>query len=96
MDLVVLVQTFGPIVGLMIFMIWKQMQLAAAKPQIDAIAERIETVEDLLRGFEPRLDLIASRLHWLQTINRKITTLMEAHSAEQTAKQDDKGSDLPT
>lgn len=43
-DLVTLVNTFGPITGLILFMIWKQLQIGNTKPLLISIESKIDEI----------------------------------------------------
>jgi hypothetical protein len=95
-ELVVLVQTFGPVLGLVIFMLWSQLKSVTTQPKIETIesrvetletiADRMETIEDLMRGLGPRLDLLTLQLK---------TNRCGVVDVQQATKQDDKGCNLP-
>lgn len=44
LDLVTLIKTFGPLMGLTLFMIWKQLQIGSTLPRFEAIDKKLDEI----------------------------------------------------
>jgi len=86
-ELLLLVKSFGPIAGLMLFMIWKQMQIGQTKPFMDSALAKIDLNATKVDSISSRLDLIATTLNAL---------LLGITNAKQQSEPDDSCCDLPT
>lgn len=80
MDIVALIETCGPLLGILLFILWKHVENGSLKPKMDKLEEVMEDLEKQMEQLETKMDLLL--------IIRKV-------SDESSDEPDDQVCDLP-